>query len=289
MLDFCYLNTYMTVVCCVLAFVRVFFGVDNPLHEYNEELIRAAFAFANGALLLAVPMFNNKLVFHDVDNTVSVFIHLSPPLMMWTLRWGGGYGTSAIEDAWGGMFHVCRHMHQADGFLKSWSSMLWYTDHCEGSISDFVLYPAIVWVVFWGIPYYLLTFCFFSGYIERNNKATLFKDVAGSPKGMGMVVALFPEPLKPFGYMLTHFVWTLLAGTLSILLWHSFAGHTLLLLGIKLFAVHNGSVFMFRVVAARKIAEKVRRIVESPYQSSVTAKESYLPLSAATDGKQSAE
>eukprot|EP01050_Picozoa_sp_SAG11_P040631 SAG11_NODE_17773_length_509_cov_1.080488_1_plen_86_part_01 len=39
-------------------------------------------------------------VLHDIDQMTSTFIHLSPALLFWCLRWGGGFGPGRIETAW---------------------------------------------------------------------------------------------------------------------------------------------------------------------------------------------
>lgn len=260
MLDFCYLNTYFTVGFCLMAFIRSAFGVNTHLGEQNYWLIRALFAFANGALLLAVPMFGNKLVFHDVDNTTSMYIHLSPALLFWTLRWGGGFGTSLIESTWPGMFHVCNDMQAGDGALDSFAHMLWYTDDCAGTLSQFVLYPALGWIILWGLPYYIFVLCCMKGWLEKHEKLTLYHSTVQDSKGQGRLITAAPEALWPFLYMVQHFAFTCLTGLLSIFMWNSFALNTAFLAGIVLYSIHNGSTFMFRVVAARHAQEVLLRV-----------------------------
>lgn len=272
MVDFCYLNTYLTVIACAAAFIRITTGFETPLHKYNYELIRGGFAFANGALVLSVPMFGNKLVFHEIDNTASLYIHLSPALLFWTLRWGGGFGTSRIEEAWPNMFDVCHDM-KADAAFASTSQMFWNSGECEGTVSQFISYPAVCWILGWGIPYYVLVFCIMRGWLERNNKATLFTYTIEDPSGNGRFIVKLPESLQPLGYMMQHFLYTVATGLLSIALWNSFVLHTAFLLGIIVLGIHNGSTFMFRVVAAREVQGVVTEVAES----SRTPKD-YIPL-----------
>mmetsp|Transcript_86106 Transcript_86106/g.191809 ORF Transcript_86106/g.191809 Transcript_86106/m.191809 type:complete len:399 (-) Transcript_86106:90-1286(-) len=263
MVDFCYFNTYLTVFGCLAALIRITTGFATPLHRFNYELIRGGFAFANGALVLSVPMFGNKLVFHEIDNTTSLYIHLSPALLMWTLRWGGGYGTSRIEEAWPNMFDVCHDMRSGDEAVANIVNMLWSKGSCEGTASDFLVYPAICWMIGWGVPYYILVFCVMSGWLKRNNKETLFTYTIDDPTGNGRFIVKLPESLQPLGYMLQHFVYSVATGFLSIVLWNSFALHTLFLAGIALLGVHNGSTFMFRVVAAKEVQSIVKEVASS--------------------------
>ncbi|CAE8612354.1 unnamed protein product [Polarella glacialis] len=264
MIEFCYLNTYLTVVCCILSFLRVFVGVDNPLHPYNHALLRVGFSFANGALMWAVVMFNNKLVFHDVDNTCSVYIHLSPALLFWSLRWGGGFGPALIEETWPGMFQVCPNMMAADVALDSLGKMLWQgSSSCAGSVGHFMLYPALVWFVGWCVPYSLLVFWFFADYLARNKKSNVYAETVEATDGVRkLMTSNLPKWSWPAAHMFQHFVFTMVCGAFTMLLWDSFVMHTLVLSGIILYMIHNGSVFTFRVVAAKHVTGLLQKTAQ---------------------------
>lgn len=47
----------------------------------------AFFAIANGPLAMTILINSNALVFHDIERTAGVFIHLTPALVSWTMRW----------------------------------------------------------------------------------------------------------------------------------------------------------------------------------------------------------
>ena len=59
------------------------------LKPKSAMLFRCVFAFANGPVLLAIPLWRNSLVFHSVDKVQSVFVHAMPCLMTWCGRWFG--------------------------------------------------------------------------------------------------------------------------------------------------------------------------------------------------------
>ena len=42
---------------------------------------------ANGPLASAAINLNNALVLHEIENMASCFIHLTPMLVTWTMRW----------------------------------------------------------------------------------------------------------------------------------------------------------------------------------------------------------
>ena len=76
LLDFCY--WYNAALIYFLWFDRT-----------NYALFRALWAFGFGSLLAAVAGFHNSLVFHKLDKLTSVCFHLSPALVLWSMRWYG--------------------------------------------------------------------------------------------------------------------------------------------------------------------------------------------------------
>ena len=74
--DFCY---FANIACFLFLTVRT----------SDATMFRCIFAFANGPVLLAIPLWRNSLVFHSVDKVHSVFVHAMPCLMTWCGRWYG--------------------------------------------------------------------------------------------------------------------------------------------------------------------------------------------------------
>lgn len=82
MLEFCYYANYTGLVVAVVLF-------SSPAF-ITQSMARWTFAAGfgvSGSLLGATAAFRNRLLFHDIDNTVSVFIHFFPALVMYTIRW----------------------------------------------------------------------------------------------------------------------------------------------------------------------------------------------------------
>lgn len=265
------MNTYLSAIGCLLACSPY----AATMNEFNYMLIRGGFAFANGALALAVPLYQNSIVFHDVDNLASVFIHTSPAWLFWALRWGAGHGTSLIQETWPDMFQVCINMSdtkELDAPFTSFRNMLWHSGPCGANameVREFVSYPAMCWAICWGIPYYVFVLCLFRGYLERNKKKTLYTYTIEYPQGNGKFITKLPKSLWPLGYMLQHFLFTVLTGFCSIIMWNSFIIHTLFLFLIALKAVHNGSTFMFRQVALKRVMSKVNTFVAKQNEQNV--------------------
>ncbi len=74
LLDYCYWVNFL-----------LLFGLWY--YPSNRELFLLSFANANGAVLWAIPLWKNSLVFHDLDKMTSVFIHILPVLVTYHLKW----------------------------------------------------------------------------------------------------------------------------------------------------------------------------------------------------------
>lgn len=69
LLDFCYFANIL-----VLIYLWVF--------PHSGSLFVIVFALSHGPLTFAIIAFRNSLVFHSVDKITSMFIHISPPLLL---------------------------------------------------------------------------------------------------------------------------------------------------------------------------------------------------------------
>ena len=74
MLDFC----YFTVLCTFLLLY---------LLPSSQILFKMIFLYANGPLCWAIVVWRNSFVFHDYDKITSVYIHILPSMLTYTLRW----------------------------------------------------------------------------------------------------------------------------------------------------------------------------------------------------------
>jgi hypothetical protein len=73
LLDFCYFANVVLVFYLWLA-------------PTNVALFQICFAFANGPLGLAIVAWRNSLVFHSLDKTTSLFIHIEPVMVSYAIR-----------------------------------------------------------------------------------------------------------------------------------------------------------------------------------------------------------
>jgi len=263
LLDWCYAVTYMTIAGIILALLRIQFGIQTPLEQFNDELIKMAFAMCCGPLIWSVYVFRNSIVFHDVDYMTSVFIHLSPFTLMWCLRWGAGTPSVIDNDTtlFPHMFHVCASPEEyaaADACLESLKGSMW-CNACSAPFVDFVIPPALLYLCVWAIPYFYFICVRWNTWIIETKRETLITYfVQTNPKlnkvlenNLMGVFGISKKYASPLGYMLFHFLLVVLTASTSYFLWHSFFLHTVVFFLALWTAVHNGSQYMFRVFAYR--------------------------------------
>jgi len=125
LLDFCWITNYLLNIVALMAAYEymvhpLLFGVDSkpPWQPLPDYLLRtgwpAVFTITTGPLTWAVAATGNSLVFHSFEHTASMFIHASPMIAAWCLRWHadtvekyypGLLGTPAESPAfWADMF-----------------------------------------------------------------------------------------------------------------------------------------------------------------------------------------
>ena len=255
LLDWCYLVAYLFFICTLSAFVRTTFGVHTFLAPYNGILLRAGFAMSCGPLAMSILIFRNCLVFHSIDHMTSLFIHLSPCVLCWTLRWGGGYGAARVAGAWKGMFDVCPSYAP-----EHW---LWDTSVCPASLAEFSVGPLLLYCALWSLPYFVVVLVILQPWLERTGRETLFTYFTTAQPGLAEALAALTRPLvgarlaPRVAYMGFHLVVQLCFCVASIVVWHSFVAHTAFIVVIVGVAVHNGSTYTFRVFATRYADELV--------------------------------
>ena len=87
--SFCQQNAqYYLLDWCYFANLLVLVFLWSPLRT-DPNWFTVVFCIAHGNLPWAVWLFRNSLVFHSLERITSCFIHISPMLVMWCLRWEG--------------------------------------------------------------------------------------------------------------------------------------------------------------------------------------------------------
>jgi len=113
---------YMLDLCWVITFLGILWGVMECFTLMDLPARRLAFiiffSFANGPLGWSVSLLQNRLVFHSIEYSSSLFIHMSPMLVTWTMRWNARQVRYRFGDA--------RFSYMYDEALPSWQEMYGY-------------------------------------------------------------------------------------------------------------------------------------------------------------------
>jgi hypothetical protein len=231
-MDFCWVISFLYVILG-LSCLGNHFGYTSVLLPgitfSHGKLFFLAFGLANGPLGWACIGLNNAMVFHSIEHMASLFIHGSPPLVAWSVRWY----QQAYQDNWEGIL----------------GNPLFYPDNAEDVKFMDIFIPAAslygLWAFFfliWNIIQgrfhsYKLT-GYDTIYHWNINKIPLMNKLA---KMFGWrkdnQTCLGPV----FVYQILHAVICLSLVSLTYLMWHSFWFHTFFVLSIIFTSCYNGS------------------------------------------------
>ena len=108
-LDLCWIMNFVMPIYCLNRAVILYAPTFPPLLSVwnliesqidGASAFTAMFALCNGPLGWSVFALRNALVFHDNLQTAVTFIHLTPIIFTWCVRWHA----TAVHIAWPGMF-----------------------------------------------------------------------------------------------------------------------------------------------------------------------------------------
>eukprot|EP00899_Mesostigma_viride_P008243 jgi/Mesvir1/1741/Mv21192-RA.1 len=207
--DFCYFANVM-----LLAYLW--------LLPQNGLFFNVLFVYTSGPLALSIIAFRNSLVFHSLDKMTSVFMHLSPALVTWSLRWFPPAPTA-----------------------PSGGTLEW-----DVRVAAAVALPYLCWL----LAYALKLFVFSAGKIRQRSYMTLYTFIINDQHGwLGRAVTAAGPKYSPLMYIAIHLALTA-ASCASTALWHaSFAAHSGYLLGVIVWSAFNGANYYFEVFARRYI------------------------------------
>jgi hypothetical protein len=185
------------------------------------QVSRAYFALANGPLLAFVVIGGNALVFHDIERTNSLFIHLFPALSTYLMRWHG----DKMMQTWPGLFGLS-------------SQTLQMTAAQRADASDAMVYHAIcVYFLWWSIygTWLLWVGCELPG---RYNVKSVF---GNHDKNIQKLFGVKALRMKAVVYLGVHAVAVCLLLYLTRFLYASFKLHTAAISLVCLSPIHQGA------------------------------------------------
>jgi hypothetical protein len=191
----------------------------------DARLFQIFFVCANGPVAWSVLAFNQALVFHSWQHITSVFVHVSPLLLSYCLRWHASAFAVCGSD-----FPKCAEPAPAE---LAWAAF-----------SRFYIY--------WLVLYYVFVFVFLGRYIHERGFQTLFDRVSSHGPLAPLLQRLTRDGeselrlVKKAAYIFVHGV----LGTLSMslaawLFWTSQAAHLAFIVAMCAASAWNGSGFFF--------------------------------------------
>jgi len=213
----------------------------------NERVFQVLFMCANGPLAWSVFAFNNSLIFHSYAHLTSVFIHISPMMLTYGLRW---YSSTR--------FRVCeamtKHINQFSA-NNSLTNDSWFSDgtislpmECDESLSSLVWNALIYFYLGWIIFYYIWIFLVLGKYLEKRGLQTLYDWITTE----GILAFLFRKLtvsncLKQAVYMSMHLVFGIVTMLLAGLWWTNKFAHTCFVILCCTTTSWNAGTFYFQV------------------------------------------
>jgi len=165
------------------------------------------------------------MVFHSIDKVTSVFIHMAPPLVTYSIRW--------FHDSHFNHFNICIH------------------PNCETPFYYYIILPLIPYII-WQILYYIKVEIFSS---HKNRMTSAKWLLEGDRKGFiaRMSMVPFGEKYINLGFILMQFVYTALTMLPVPFLWYNRFYHAIFIVIMTLISLWNGATFYFDVFSKRYI------------------------------------
>ncbi|KAF9583436.1 hypothetical protein BGW38_009461 [Lunasporangiospora selenospora] len=229
LLDMCY---YVNVA--VILYLYVF--------PQSKALFGAIWLLSLGPLAFAIIAWRNSLVLHSLDKVTSVYIHMSPPITLYVVRW-------LYPDP----DHI-RFPAMKDMDVLPTAASLFY---------------AIALYLTWQIAYYVLVVVRQREKIASGKRVTSYTWLLGDPKGgaIAKVAHSFGERYSIPTFMAMQLAYTFVTCLFALLVYRSFKLNTAFLVSLFLVSVWNGACYYMEVfskqyeVQLSKLAEEVSSAV----------------------------
>ena len=217
--DFCYWANGLSLVYCWLF-------------PDSELLFQLLFMTANGPLAWSVLAFTQSLIFHSAPHMTSVFIHTSPMLLSYCIRW------TRTEK-----FAVCKEFPECastSGFDLVWNAL-----------SRFYLE--------WVVLYYIWVYIVMDHRIKARGYKTLFDRIISRGPTRHIAKISRSEIVQKTIYMLTHCLFATATMVLATFYFRSQVAHFVFIVGILAASAWNASGFYFTVFLQQYQTELYKR------------------------------
>ncbi|GER36041.1 hypothetical protein STAS_12365 [Striga asiatica] len=239
--DFCY-------------YANTIFLIMLLCYPRNEKLFMVCFSFAEGPLAWALIVWRCSLVFNSVDKIVSVFIHLLPGLVFFTIRW------------WDPVFFEAMHP-EGTARRASWP----YVESKSYLWTWLFAVPLVVYLI-WQLLYFLIVNVLrrqrllrdpevMTSYRELSKKAQKANNVWWRLSG------LLGDQNRMFMYILFQAMFTVATTALTVPIFLSYELHiTFQVLKVSA-AVWNGGNFLLEVMPRQVILKEKKKTEVPPVEA----------------------
>ncbi|KAI9218157.1 hypothetical protein BC828DRAFT_360383 [Blastocladiella britannica] len=227
--DFCYLINVM-----MLLFLWVM--------PTSATLFNLLFACSHGPLAWAIVTWRNSLVFHSLDKMTSVFIHLSPPLTLATLRWFDSTHSTAASP---------QNPH-----------------HRPLGLGESLIAATVVYAV-WQAAYYIFILYRRRDKVNNQGYATSFTWLLGDGGAIARAMAVFGERHAMATFMLLQYAYSMVTVVPVALLAGSPVANIAFLVSIVSVSVWNAAGFYFDVFSKRYAGDVAK--LEQAFRAQVAA------------------
>lgn len=254
LIDFCYA---VNVLCGLLL---IGFPGSTYLHA-------AVFAACNGPVMVAIMAWRNSFVPHSLDKMTSLFIHILPPLVTWSLRWFPSPVHEPAVRALNAQLSTCEDVTNLPlagslPWLHAWLSTAW----CNALF----LVPAVSAYLAWQVLYLVITEVFQADALAEDpdlqtSARWLLRARSGiiyhtSVRMLRKAGILGPEEhldsetwLGKAAFIMAQAVYTAVTFMIVPFMWHSYWAHTTALCVSIVCSVWNGASFYFTVYFHKRL------------------------------------
>eukprot|EP00013_Stygamoeba_regulata_P020503 CAMPEP_0177657320 /NCGR_PEP_ID=MMETSP0447-20121125/16116_1 /TAXON_ID=0 /ORGANISM="Stygamoeba regulata, Strain BSH-02190019" /LENGTH=342 /DNA_ID=CAMNT_0019161655 /DNA_START=26 /DNA_END=1054 /DNA_ORIENTATION=- len=230
-------NHYFLLDFCYFANVAVFLYLH--FMPTNHTLFLICFAWANGPLLVAIPTWRNSLVFHSIDKITSLFIHISPALCLYCLRW-------FTPDS--PIYNVCDNNSSSE---------------CSSDFFSLSVLPLAPYLV-WQFLYFLKVEILSHEKVSARGYTTSLNYMLASGGMIGRWANKAKSRLgKVVIFMGLQFVYTMLTLLPMSLFFHNMLAHTIWLFSMLVWSIVQGANFYMEVFSARYLDQLEKRRQEA--------------------------
>ena len=220
--DFCYFANTL-----IILYLQFF--------PYNDLLFKVFFVYANGPFGVAIPAFKNSMIFHKMDNLISLTIHLIPQVTSWNLRWHTMEWERTSLPLDQRQFLTLDEDEITNGFWRY--------------LTRIFFIPLALYLTWAGL-YSLKVFIISSKRIKERNYETMYvyyMNQAWAAK----ILSKFGLRYAPLVFMSLHVTFFVISSVFAILAYSSFYIHSLLLLSWVTLSIWNGANFYMEYFSRR--------------------------------------